>query len=171
MPKAKSQPKPAQPERPIDKYFNQYAAGHQNKTNKLLCGIFSPSLLLGLMWLAWAIPFPHLAFLGNYNGFFNWASFLIAGLIYFYYQKSPVLSYILLVVLFAVSYGVTGLVTVSQKGGAPLWAISVGVIVVSLIALIIGRGKEQKPSPFVMDVVIAPAWLIQQLFRKTKLRF
>ena len=64
--------------RPVDIYFDKYAESHQNPTNKLIHWVCVPLIVFSLLGLVWAIPFPYIKFLGQYNGFVNWASFLIA---------------------------------------------------------------------------------------------
>jgi uncharacterized membrane protein YGL010W len=91
--------------RPVDIYFDKYAESHQHSTNKLIHWICVPLIVFSLLGLFWAIPFPYLKFLGKYNGFLNWASFLIGFSIYYYYKLSPVLSYLMLLILFGFSYG------------------------------------------------------------------
>ena len=88
----KAQPVVKEELRQVDVYFAQYSENHQNPTNKLIHWICVPLIVFSLFGLIWAIPFPHLNFLGSYNGFFNWDSFLIAFAIYYYYKLSPMLS-------------------------------------------------------------------------------
>src|SRR5580700_10645698 len=94
------------PKRPVDIYFDKYAESHQTSTNKLIHWICVPLIVFSLLGLVWAIPFPHINFLGRFNGFFNWASFLIAFSVYYYYKLSPVLSYLMLLIVFSFSYGI-----------------------------------------------------------------
>ena len=89
--------------RPVDIYFNEYADNLKTTTQKFINGIGFSLMVFSALGMAWAIPFPYLKFLGQYNGFFNWASFLIAISIYYYYKLSPVLSYLILIVFFAFS--------------------------------------------------------------------
>src|ERR1700759_5065097 len=93
--------------RPVDIYFARYAESHQNPTNKLIHWICVPLIVFSLLGLAWAIPFPHLKFLGSFNGYFNWASFVIAFSMYFYSKLSPVLSYVILLIIMLFCYFIT----------------------------------------------------------------
>lgn len=89
----------AEPKRPVDVLFDKYAESHQDHTNKLIHWICVPLIVFSLLGLVWAIPFPHLEFLGKYNGFLNWASFLIAFSLYYYFILSPALSFLMLCVV------------------------------------------------------------------------
>src|SRR5215469_13381803 len=100
--------------RTVEVYFDKYAESHQNPTNKLIHWICVPLIVFSLLGLIWAIPFPHLKFMGQYADYFNWASFLIAFSIYYYYKLSPVLSYIMLLIIFAFSYGIIELDTIQK---------------------------------------------------------
>src|SRR5580692_9131316 len=112
----KAQPTIKEDLRPVDAYFAQYAESHQNPTNKLIHWICVPLIVFSLFGLIWAIPFPYIKFLGQYNGFLNWASFLVAFSCYYYYKLSAVLSYLMLIVLFAFSYGIIELDTLQKTG-------------------------------------------------------
>src|SRR5882757_10768810 len=94
--------------RPVDVYFAKYAESHQNKTNEAIHFICIPLIVFSLLGLVWSIPFPSLNFLGTYNGVFNWASFLIAFSVYYYLKLSPILSYLMLFVLFGFCYAIIG---------------------------------------------------------------
>src|ERR1700761_3614988 len=111
--------------RPVDKYFVQYSGHHQNPTNQLIHWICVPLIVFSIFGLLWAIPFPHLKFLGAYNGYFNWASFAIAFSIYYYYKLSPVLSYFMLLVLMIFSFGVIQLADWQTAGGPALWQVCI----------------------------------------------
>ena len=92
--------------RPIDKYLDKYAEFHTKPANRVINYFCVPLVLFSIIGFVWSIPFPHLGFLGIYNGYLNWASFLIALTIYFYYKLSPLLSYVALLIIFGFSYGV-----------------------------------------------------------------
>jgi len=171
----KSQLVSAAPQRPVDKYFAQYAEHHQNLTNKLIHWICVPLIVFSIFGLLWAIPFPHLKFLGQYNGFFNWASFLIAFSIYYYYKLSPMLSYAMLMVLLIFSYGVSELALWQTAGGGPaLWLSCLVIFVLSWIGQFIGHKIEGKKPSFLDDLkflLIGPIWLLHFIFKKYSIRY
>jgi uncharacterized membrane protein YGL010W len=171
----KSHPSTAKPAaRPIDIYFDRYAESHLNPTNKLIHWICVPLIVFSILGLVWAIPFPYIEFLGRYNGFFNWASFLIAFAIYYYYKLSPVLSYIMLIVLFAFSYGIIGLAGWQVEGGPALWLVCLVIFVLSWAGQFIGHKVEGKKPSFLTDLkflLIGPVWLLHLVLKKLSIRY
>ena len=160
--------------RPVDIYFNKYAESHQNPTNKLIHWICVPLIVFSLLGLVWAIPFPYIKFLGQYNGFFNWASFLIAFSIYFYYKLSPVLSYLMLILLFGFSYIIIQLDIWQKAGGTALWIVCLVIFIVSWIGQFIGHKIEGKKPSFLDDLkflLIGPIWLLHFILKKFSIRY
>ncbi|WP_256011369.1 Mpo1 family 2-hydroxy fatty acid dioxygenase [Desertivirga xinjiangensis] len=158
---------------PVIKVLNQYSEAHQSPTNKLLQWIYVPLLSFGLLGLIWAIPFPHLNFLGRYNGFVNWASFLIAFSIYYYYKLSPLLSYGMLLVVFAFSAGIVSLEKLHTNQGWPqLPQVCLIIFILGLLLQFIGYSAEGKIPSFITNLkflLTGPMWLIHQLLKKVRL--
>jgi len=168
------QPLKAPEKRPVDIYFDKYAENHQNPTNKFIHWICVPLIVFSLLGLVWAIPFPHINFLGRYNNFINWASVLIAFSIYYYYRLSPVLSYLMLLVVFAFSYGIIDLVNWQKAGGAPLWESCLIVFVLAWAGQFIGHKIEGKKPSFLDDLkflLIGPIWLLHFILKKFSIRY
>ncbi|MFB9842716.1 Mpo1 family 2-hydroxy fatty acid dioxygenase [Mucilaginibacter ginsenosidivorans] len=162
-------------QRPIDALFDQYAENHQNPANKLIHWICVPVIIFSLFGLFWAIPFPYLKFLGVYNGYVNWASFLMAGMIFYYYRLSPKLSYIMLLVLFVFSYFVTLLADWQSSGGGPaLWLVSTILFVLAWVGQFIGHKIEGKRPSFLTDLkflLIGPIWLLAIVLRNFSIKY
>jgi uncharacterized membrane protein YGL010W len=171
----KKSPKPqAVVKRPVDIYFDKYAESHRNPTNKLIHWICVPLIVFSLLGLIWAIPFPHIGFLGQYNAFFNWASFLIAFAIYYYYKLSPVLSYFMLLIIFAFTYGITALQDWHKTGGPVLWQSCLAIFVLSWVGQFIGHKIEGKKPSFLDDLkflLIGPIWLLHFILKKVSIRY
>lgn len=160
--------------RPVDIYFDKYAESHQNPTNKLIHWICVPLIVFSLFGLVWAIPFPYLKFLGRYNGFVNWASFLLAFSCYYYYKLSPVLSYLMVLVLFAFSYGVIEILGLQKAGGPALWLVCLIIFVLAWIGQFIGHKIEGKKPSFFDDLqflLIGPIWLLHFILKKYSIRY
>jgi uncharacterized membrane protein YGL010W len=160
--------------RPVDIYFAKYSESHQNPTNKLIHWICVPLIVFSLFGLLWAIPFPYLKFLGSYNGYFNWASFLIAFSIYYYYKLSPVLSYFMLLVLMLFSFGVIELSEWQKAGGPALWLVCLVLFVLSWIGQFIGHNIEGKKPSFLDDLkflMIGPIWLLHFILKKFSVKY
>ncbi|MXV53069.1 DUF962 domain-containing protein [Pedobacter sp. HMF7647] len=161
--------------RPIDIYFDQYAESHHNPTNKLIHWICVPLIFFSICGLIWAIPFPYLNFLGKYNGYINWFSFVLAAVIYYYYRLSPVLSYAMLILIFVFSAGIVGLEKMNTLNGwLPMWVSCLIIFVVAWIGQFIGHKIEGKKPSFLTDLkflLIGPAWLLHFLFKKAGIRY
>ncbi|PAW93644.1 hypothetical protein CKK33_09110 [Mucilaginibacter sp. MD40] len=169
---------PAKPKhedlRPVEVFFARLDASHQNPTNRVLHYICVPLMVLGILGMAWAVPFPEIGFLKAYKGYFNWASFVIAIAIYYYLKLSPLLSYFMLFLMFGFSYLIMQFETWEKAGGPQLSAVSVGILLLALLGQYIGGKIEGKEQSFNDDTKLAhvtPLWVMFRLTRKLKLRY
>lgn len=166
--------KKAEPKRQIDVLFDKYAESHQNPTNELIHWICVPLIVFSLLGLVWSIPFPHLSFLGRYNGFVNWGSFLIAFSVFYYYKLSPVMSYLMLILTFAMSFIIVLLEKWQLNGGPAVWQVCAIIFVLSWLGQFYGHKKEGKKPSFLEDVkflLIGPIWLLHFICKKVGLRY
>lgn len=162
------------PKSQVDVLFDKYAESHQNPSNEIIHWICVPLIVFSILGLVWAIPFPHLGFLGKYNGYLNWASFLIAFSIYYYYKLSPVMSYLMLLLLFGMSILVVQIEQAQANGGPALWLVCAIIFVLAWIGQIIGHKIEGKKPSFLEDVkflLIGPIWLLHFICKKIGLRY
>jgi uncharacterized membrane protein YGL010W len=130
--------------------------------------------VFSLLGLVWAIPFPHIGFLGRYNGYLNWASFLIAFSVYYYLKLSPVLSYLMLLLIFGMSMIIVQLEKWEASGGPALWLVCLVIFVIAWIGQFIGHKIEGKKPSFLDDVkflLIGPIWLLHFICKKVGLRY
>jgi len=156
----------------IDHLFSQYADSHQNSTNLLIHWICVPLIVFGIFGLVWSIPFPYIGFLGKYNGFVNWASFLVAFSIYYYYKLSPTLSYGMLLIMGLFSYFIVQLEYWEAAGGPALWLVCLLIFILSGIGLLVGRQAEGKRPSFLTGLkflLIGPVWLLAKVYKKVKI--
>ena len=154
---------------PIDFQFAKYDINYNLLADKITYRISIPLFLFALLALAWEIPFPYLKFLGGYNGFFNWASFLIAFFVYYYYQLSARLSYVILLILFAFSYGVMELESWHSTDRPALWMISLVILILSafmVTAKLKINGKKPTFTEALWFLILSPLWLLRLLFKK-----
>jgi len=168
------QTKKTELKRPVDVYFDKYQESHNNHTNEIIHWICVPLIIFSLLGLVWSIPFPHLGFLGRYNGFVNWASFLIAFSIYYYYRLSPVLSYMMLILVFLMSWGIVLLEQLEKTGGPSVWLVCLIIFVISWIGQFIGHKVEGKKPSFLDDVkflLIGPIWLLHFICKKVGIKY
>jgi uncharacterized membrane protein YGL010W len=158
----------------VDVLFDKYAESHQNHSNEIIHWVCVPLIVFSLLGLVWSIPFPHLAFLGKYNGYLNWASFLIAFSIYYYYKLSPVMSYLMLILIFIMSMGIVKIEQAQANGGPALWLVCAVIFVLAWIGQFIGHKIEGKKPSFLDDVkflLIGPIWLLHFICKKIGLRY
>ncbi len=158
----------------IDILFDTYAESHQNSSNKLIHCICVPLIVFSLLGLLWQIPFPHLEFLGRYNGYFNWASFLIAFAMYYYFTLSRVLFFIMIWIISAMSYAIVKIEQAYGLGSKTAIAIYAAVFILSWIGQFIGHKIEGKKPSFLNDVkflLIGPIWLLHFICKKINLKY
>lgn len=126
-------------------------------------------MLLGFLGVFWAMAFPQLKWLGSYNGFINWASVFIAVVVYAYYRLSPVLSYLMLTVMFIFTYGISQSQIWEKSGGPGLASVSGLVLFAAFILWLIScklTTKQELVAGYVRMLFIAPLWPLHLLFGK-----
>jgi len=156
----------------VDNLFLQYAASHHNPTNILIHWLCVPLIAFSIFGLIWSIPFPYIGFLGKYNGFINWASFLVALSIYYYLKLSPTLSYGMLLIIGLFSYLIVQLEYWELAGGPALWLVCLIIFILSWIGQFIGHKVEGKKPPFLTDfkfLLIGPIWLLAKVYKKIRI--
>lgn len=151
--------------------FSKYSQNYETPGQKVLQWVCMLLIVFGLLTISWALPFPYLKFLGNYNGFFNWSSFLIAAAVYYYYKQFPALSFIVFFMFFVFAYGVMQLADLQKSGGPSL-------LLIGAITFIAGAAtqfatlklKNKKPTfgDWLKFMLIAPVWVPYFLFKKKK---
>ena len=170
---AKVPPPPAKPEG-VEFYFDKFAAAHQNPATKLIYIVFIPLLVLSLFGIAWSVPFPYIKFLGQYNQDFNWASFLLAFMVYYYLRLSPVLAFFILFILLIYFYMITSFLQVQKDGLVNLAIVSAVINIIACITLFIGYVKEGKRLSLeyrVKNMLIAPVFLLHLVLRKFNVKY
>jgi len=160
--------------KPVDILFDKYAESHQNATNKLIHWICVPLIVFSLLGLVWLIPFPQLEFLGQYKTFFNWASFLIAFAMYYYFTLSPTLFFLMIWIISLMSYGIVQIEIWEKNGGPAAWMIFLVIFVLAWVGQFIGHKIEGKKPSFLDDVkflLIGPIWLLHFICKKIGLKY
>lgn len=146
----------------VDQLFAKYSESHQNKINKFIHWFAVPSIVFSLLGLLWSIPFPTLPY---FDGYINWASFMIAFALYYYYQLSPSLSYAMVIVTFAFAY----IIVLLEKAGISVWQFSLILFIIAWIFQFIGHKIEGKKPSFLDDIkflLIGPLWLMHFIYKK-----
>jgi uncharacterized membrane protein YGL010W len=162
-------------ERKIDGVLSHYSDNHQNSFNQAVQYVCVPLIAFGLLGIIWSVPFPHLDILGRYNGFINWASFLIAFSLYSYYRLSPVLSYGILFMVFVFSAAIVGLEKLHTYSSWPTQGqVCLGIFAIGLIIQFLGQKNERKALSLSGQFKIllnGPIWVMAALFKRLKLPF
>lgn len=161
--------------RPVDELINKYSESRQNPTNKLIHWICVPLVVFSLLGLIWAVPFPHLDFLGKFNGFINWASFVIAFSIYYYLRLSPVLSYAMLLLVFFFSGIIVWLEKLHTQNNWPqMWVVCLVIFALASVGQFIGHTIEGRKSSLISCVkflLIGPIWLFHFVCKRAGIRY
>lgn len=159
----------SQPSSQVQNIITDYSKYHQNPVTKVLQWFCIPLISFGILGVIWSIPFPHLDFLGKFNGFVNWASFVIAFYVFYYYRLSPLASYIMLLVVFAFSAGIVSLEKLHTNQGWPLMGeCCLILLLLGLFIQFIGYKKEGVFPPgrlMFNSVLFGPIWLMRSLFK------
>lgn len=151
----------------IDQYFEVYGQSHQNATNKLIHWIAVPLIVFSLLGLIWSIPIPEFL---QFTLFFNWATILIAIVLYYYYTLSPILAFAMVFVIGIFSF----FYVLVEKSDYPLWQVSLIIFVIAWIFQFIGHKIEGKKPSFLDDLrylLIGPLWLLHFLFKKAGISY
>lgn len=153
-----------------DTLYWLYDQNLQQPSSRLIHLLAIPVAVFSLIGVLWVSPFPYLGFLGNYNGFLNWSSFLIAILIYYYLRIAPKVSYIMLLFLLLCAYGITELITYQTTDGIRTWIVCFTLLAISLCTCIFTATSNDKlnPSQRMKLILAAPLWEILYLTDKPK---
>jgi hypothetical protein len=144
---------------PAERIYDEYNQVYKRAGYPVITFASIIIVMFGLFTTIWALPFPHIAFLGKYNGYINWASFLIAGMIYYYLKLSPMISYLILFMLFGLSYAVIQLEQWQKAGGPHLWLLGAVISVIGLAGQLFVLNKA-KPDNYIQLLLKAPTWLM-----------
>lgn len=160
--------------RKINVLFNQYSQVNQNPINRALQWVCIPLLVFSIIGLVTAIPFPHLNFLGKYNTYISWFSFLLAFTIYYYLKLSPILSYLMLLTVGILYYFIIQLEYVEREGGPDLWLVSGSIFVLAVLGLLWGRQIESQKIcllRYLKLLLIAPIWFLSLILKCFKMNY
>jgi uncharacterized membrane protein YGL010W len=149
-------------------WFDEYADSHRHGTNKALHWVCVPAILLSVVGLLWALPFPES--LRASSPFFNWATLVALAAVIYYFTLSASLGVGMILVMAAMLAIVYGL----DQLAVPLWMTCVALFVVAWIGQFIGHAIEGKRPSFFKDVqflMIGPLWLLAHLFRRAGIPF
>lgn len=167
-------PKKEISQREIDNYFSYYNNNAPTLTSKIIQGFCSVCIYFGLIGFCWSIPFPHFSFLGQYNSYFNWASFIIAFTIYYYTKLSPFLSYLILFLTLIFTYIISLLQT--QHSGNNLFLAQIYFLILFTCGIIryITYKTNGKNSTLKMEflfILIGPGWVFHFVLKQLLIKY
>lgn len=147
-------------ERRIDQLLTVYSNSHQNPKNQMIHNFCVPAIMMSLMMLLWAIPFPL-----PLAPWVNWATLFCLATLFYYIRLSPALT-----VGMAIKAGIAlMLCRVLADAGAMLWQVALAVFVVAWILQFIGHGIEGKKPSLVEDLqylLVGPLWVLVKIYRR-----
>ncbi len=149
-------------------WLGEYAASHQNPTNKLLHWICVPPIVLSVMGLLWSLPVP--PEFAALSPWLNWATLAAAAALVYYLVLSPSLALGILAA-FMLLLVITRLL--SQLPW-PLWLTSLAIFVIAWSGQFIGHAVEGKRPSFFKDLqflLIGPMWLLAAAYRRLRLPY
>jgi uncharacterized membrane protein YGL010W len=154
--------------RTVDDWLGEYAASHQNPTNKVLHWICVPPIVLAVMGLLWSLPVPSV--FSETSVWLNWATLVTLAALLYYSALSASLTIGIVVTFIGLLLIVHGLASLPW----PLWITSLGVFAVAWIGQFVGHALEGKRPSFFRDVqflLIGPLWLLAAAYRRLGLRY
>jgi uncharacterized membrane protein YGL010W len=154
--------------RTVTDWLVDYAASHENPTNKLLHWICVPPIVLSVMGILWSLPVP--AIFAETSPWLNWATLSAAAALVYYLALSPSLAVgvlIAFVILLLVTKTLADLPW-------PLWLTSLVIFAVAWVGQFIGHAVEGKRPSFFKDMqflLIGPLWLLAFVYRRLGLPY
>jgi uncharacterized membrane protein YGL010W len=143
------------PSRSADQWFSEYAASHQNPTNKRIHFFAVPVIYIVTVWFLWTIPVPLLAG-------FNCAELISIPVMVFYWRLSKPI----FVAMLVLTLGCFLTAKLMLNNGVSLWAWSLGLFAVAWVFQFIGHNIEGKKPSFFRDLfflLIGPAWVMLEI--------
>lgn len=143
----------------LDQYLERYGEHHRHPVNKTIHWVAVPLIMFSLLGLVWMIPFPPV------TTFLNWASFLIAFSIYYYWTLSRLMAMTMVLIVGVMSYFIIRIELTAGQPALVFAAIFVGAWILQFI----GHKIEGKKPSFLEDVkflLIGPLWLLHFVFKK-----
>jgi len=156
--------------RKIDLLFAEYAASHQNKTNKAIHWICVPLIFWTIIGFISLIPAPH--FCISLFGCISIASLIAITLVSVYYfnlsWRISIFMIFIMLLLEHLTYAI------NIYFGRNSWIVYLTVFIITWIFQFIGHKIEGKKPSFVKDLqflMIGPIWLLHFVLKKMGLKY
>jgi uncharacterized membrane protein YGL010W len=145
----------------IDQWLNEYGESHQNKTNKTIHWICIPHIFWSIVALLYSVDL-HFTLINIPLTLAHVALFFV--LIYYVRLSSSLAIGMMVFALLCLT-----MCNFLQMIGLSLWLVAIMVFVAAWIGQFVGHHIEGKKPSFLKDLqflLIGPAWLMADLFRK-----
>lgn len=142
--------------RDLKTWLDEYSVSHKHPTNKKIHNICVPIIMLSLLGMIWAIPFPEQFKL---NPFVNWATIFMSLCMIFYFLLGIVTGLFMILVSSIMLYICF---LIEEKTSLPLLSTSVIVFVLAWIGQFVGHKVEGKKPSFFKDLqflLVGPLWV------------
>ncbi|MGI4727100.1 MAG: hypothetical protein ACRYGB_00890 [Janthinobacterium lividum] len=160
-------------QRQLDIYLDYYNKKYPTQNDKIAQGFCAFGICFAILGLSWTLPFPYLHFLGMYNNYFNWASFIIAISIYYYSNLSPLLSYVMLFLALIFTY----LISMIEKQFSDDLQMGTLFGLILLLSLLLHYQHTKKIGNYNSTKIelgfiwIGPIWIVSLMLKRFKIKF
>ena len=151
----------------IHQWLSEYGESHKNETNKLIHWICVPAIFFSVVGLLYTIKLPFLVA----NQTIHLAMIALALVITYYFSLSKTLWIGMLV------FGVICqllCITIEKMNFMPLWSFCLILFCVAWVFQFYGHKIEGKKPSFLKDMqflLIGPAWIMSDLYKKMNISF
>jgi uncharacterized membrane protein YGL010W len=146
-----------------DRWLSDYGDSHADMANPGIYWLSVPILVLGTVGILWSLPIPEE--FARISPILNWGSaFLMAAVVYYF-----IISVSLAIGMLPFIAGVSVVQYWLVDSSLSLVRISSGMVVASLVGLYLGHYKKGGIKAVLHDIqlmMIAPAWLLANLYRR-----
>ena len=156
-------------EKTADEWFAEYGVSHRHPVNKNIHRVCVPLIVVSLMGLLWEIPFP--GGLDDSSPFINWATVAVLLAFTFYLRLSPSLAVEMLLYF---AFILVVIAVYNRAAVSSVWLPSLLVFALAWIGQFVGHKVEGRKPSFFKDLqflLIAPAWLLAELYRCVGIRY
>ena len=154
--------------RDANTWFGNYAADHQNPTNRTIHWICVPAITWCAVAFLWIVPVPQ--WLGR-PGFFSVVA-MFGAFVFYYFRLSRGIGLAMAAVFVVMSLITEVLYRV--LGPANLGWLALAVFVVAWVGQFVGHHIEGRRPSFFTDIqylLIGPAWLMSKVFRRVGITY
>lgn len=146
-----------------ESWLSDYGKSHADIRTPAIYWAAVPILVLGTVGMLWSLPTPRE--FTDISPILNWGTaFLMAAVVYYF-----IISISLAIGMLPFVVGVTAILIWLERSAYPVDWISSALVVAGLIGLYVGQRNNGGLRAVMHDVqlmMIAPAWLLSNLYRK-----